>query len=133
MQSAGCGAPENDKVACMTVEAQKTLCMNFGADYVPFDAALKIGISRDFHSRTFPINGLRHPPIGDTSGRYIWSGERYSEDPGFFVAIHAAHIADRCSEAAKYLGLGPGWRFLFAPRYEDVWFDQSLLNTQRPS
>jgi hypothetical protein len=24
--------------------------------------------------------------------------------------------------------LGPAWRFLIAPGYEDVWFDPSLLN-----
>jgi hypothetical protein len=27
----------------------------------------------------------------------------------------------------KYLGLAPGWRFLIAPGYEDVWFDEILL------
>jgi hypothetical protein len=27
----------------------------------------------------------------------------------------------------KYLGLAAGWRFLFAPNYEDVWQDKSLL------
>jgi hypothetical protein len=28
----------------------------------------------------------------------------------------------------KYLGLAPGWRFLVAPGYKDVWFDAKLLN-----
>jgi len=27
----------------------------------------------------------------------------------------------------KYLGLAPGWRFLVAPNYEDVWEDYDLL------
>ena len=26
----------------------------------------------------------------------------------------------------KYLGLAPGWRFLIAGDYEDVWFDERL-------
>ena len=26
-----------------------------------------------------------------------------------------------------YLGLAPGWRFLIAPGYEDVWYDEKLL------
>jgi hypothetical protein len=29
---------------------------------------------------------------------------------------------------APYLALPPGWRFLIAPDYEDVWFDESLLH-----
>lgn len=60
--------------------------------------------------------------------RYIWSGENFSEEPGFFVPWHAKHLHDRYPEIAKYLGLAPGWRFLIAPGHEDVWFDANLLN-----
>jgi hypothetical protein len=28
----------------------------------------------------------------------------------------------------KYFGLEPGWRFLLAPGYEDVWYDATLLD-----
>lgn len=31
-------------------------------------------------------------------------------------------------EIKKYLGLPPGWRFLIAPGYEDIWFDEALLS-----
>jgi hypothetical protein len=27
-----------------------------------------------------------------------------------------------------YLALPPGWRFLLAPGYEDVWYDPTLLD-----
>jgi len=28
----------------------------------------------------------------------------------------------------KYLGLSPGWKFLSDGEYEDVWYDENLLN-----
>lgn len=110
-------------------ELQKGICQNFGANYLQCDESLKIGISRDFDAQRFPINGLRHLPHGDTSGWYIWSGEEYSEAPDFFVPLHAMHLRERCPEVAIYLGLAPGWRFLFAPNQKDVWFDANLLRT----
>ncbi|HEY6257092.1 MAG TPA: hypothetical protein VIY51_15010 [Xanthobacteraceae bacterium] len=106
---------------------QLATCAKFGASYLALDGRLKIGISKTFDPTQFPLNGLRHPPQGDTTGWYIWSGEELSEDPGFFVPLHAFHLNDRFSEIIKYLGLGPGWRFLVAPGQEEVWFDPSLL------
>ncbi|HEY1876466.1 MAG TPA: hypothetical protein VGG66_03315 [Rhizomicrobium sp.] len=107
--------------------SQKTLCAKYGAQYLPCDDYLKIGISKNFDSTIFPINGIRHSPARDTTGWYIWSGEQFSSEPDFFVPIHLLHLNDRCSEIVKYLGLGPGWRFLFSPNQEDVWFDEPLL------
>jgi hypothetical protein len=109
-------------------DLQKSVCRRSGASFLQSDEFLKLGISRDFDPRHFPINGLRHPPEGDTVGWYIWSGENFSEDPGFFVPWHVKHLYDRYPDIAEYLGLAPGWRFLIAPGYEDVWFDESLLN-----
>jgi hypothetical protein len=106
---------------------QRAICQKFGASCLLPDDRLKIGISRTFDPVQFPINGLRHPPQGDTTGWYIWSGGELSPDADFFVPLHAFHLNDRCPEIAKYFGLGPGWRFLVAPGHEDVWFDPSLL------
>jgi hypothetical protein len=92
------------------------------------DDRLKIGISRTFDPAQFPINGLRHPSQGDTTGWYVWSGEKLSTDADFFIPLHALHLNDRCPEIVKYFGLAPGWRFLIAPGHEDVWFDPNLLN-----
>ena len=50
-----------------------------------------------------------------------------SEDPDCFASLHANHMAEWCPDAEPYLALPPGWRFLIAPRHEDVWFDPSLL------
>lgn len=74
-----------------------------------------------------PIHGLRHPPHGDTSGWYIWAGEHLSSDPDFFEPVHVAHLPDLCPVVMQYLGLPPGWRFLLAGDYEDLWVDTQLL------
>ena len=74
-----------------------------------------------------PINGLRHPPEGDTISWYIYASEELSDDLGFFKPLDVEHLNDWCPQIKKYLGLAPGWRFLIAGDYEDVWFDGSLL------
>ena len=39
-----------------------------------------------------------------------------------------SHMVDICPGRLKSLGLPPGWRFLVAPDYEDVWFDEKLTD-----
>jgi hypothetical protein len=109
------------------IEEQKLLCEHHGASYVESPVMFKIGISKNVKDRLYPINGLRHPLEGDTTGWYIWAGD-YSEDPDFFIPLHVAHLEEWCPMAIKFLGLPPGWRFLVAHDYEYVWDDPSLLN-----
>ncbi|MEQ1698563.1 MAG: hypothetical protein ABMA25_00550 [Ilumatobacteraceae bacterium] len=75
-----------------------------------------------------PLNGLRHPPEGDTTGWYLWAGEELSQEDDFFVPLHVEHLVQWCPDALPSLGLPPGWRFLIAPGYEDGWYDESLLD-----
>ena len=89
---------------------------------------MKVGIALNVREGLMPINGLRHPPEGDTTGWYIWAGEELSGEPGFFKPLHVEHLPNWYPEVQKYLGLPPGWRFLIAGDYEDVWYDESLLN-----
>lgn len=110
-------------------EHQKAVCRKFGTVYCPSPEYLKVGISLNVRSGLLPINGLRHSIEGDTTGWYIWAGEEFSNSPDFFVPIHVKHLKDWCPLALKYLGLPPGWRFLVTEDYEDVWGDESLLNT----
>jgi hypothetical protein len=64
------------------------------------------------------------------TGWFIWAGEQMSDDPDFFQALHLAHLHEWRPEIVKFLGLPPGWRFLKAGEFEDVWFDQDLLETK---
>ncbi len=86
----------------------------------------KVGIAL-IDPREWPLNGLRHPPAGDTNGWYLWPGTELSKDDDFFDPLHVEHLESRMSEVVPYLALPPGWRFLIAPGHEDVWFDETLL------
>lgn len=107
---------------------QLIVCNRF--DVTPFStpADLKVGIARNVTEGVWPVNGLRHPPQGDTTGWYIWAGEELSEDPTFFQPLHVRHLSDYCPVVLPYMALPPGWRFLIAPGYEDVWEDTTLLS-----
>jgi hypothetical protein len=117
---------------------QREICLKFGASCLQSDGRLKMGISRMFDPEQFPVNGLRYPRVvsrdttypleGDATGWYIWSGEELPIDDDAFVPLCAFHLNDKCPEIVKYFGLGPGWRFLLAPGYEDVWYDENLLD-----
>jgi hypothetical protein len=107
---------------------QQEVCDRYGVDFVPAPWHLKVGIARNVREGILPINGLRHPPAGDTTGWYIWAGEEISDDPDFFEPLHVEHLAKWCPDAVRFLGLPPGWRFLVEGDYEDVWEDQSLLH-----
>ena len=104
------------------------ICKKYGAR--PFDAPpyLKAGVAANVESDVVPVNGLRHPPMADTSGWFLWAGEELSSDPKFFQPVHIEHLSEMRPEVLKYLALPPGWRFLIAGDYEDVWYDESLLN-----
>jgi hypothetical protein len=108
-------------------DAQTSICEKYGTVFCESPDFMKVGISRNVKGGARPVNGLRHPIEGDTTGWYIWGGEEYSEDPDFFIPLHVEHIKDWCPMILKYLGLPPGWRFLVAENYEDVWEDKSLL------
>jgi hypothetical protein len=109
------------------MESQRATCLRYRVDFFPSPFNLKVGISRAVGSGQLPLNGLRHSPEGDTTGWYLWSGEYLDTDPDFFQPMHVEHLLSRCPEILPYLALPPGYRFLVAPDYEDVWEDPSLL------
>lgn len=108
-------------------DLQKELCRKYEAEFLSSPTDLKVGIAANVREGVVPVNGLRHPPEGGTTGWYIYAGEELSDDPDFFKPLHVEHLDDWCPQIKKYLGLAPGWRFLIAGDYEDVWFDESLL------
>lgn len=108
------------------VQNQKDICTKFNAEYVESAASEKLGIAIDTIGKK-PINGLRHKAENGTCGWYIWCGEDLKQEDDFFKPLHVTHIQDYLPEIQKYLGLPPGYRFLVAEGYEDVWFDAKLL------
>ncbi len=108
---------------------QRRICHRFGADCSPPAARSKLGAALNVREEIWPLNGLRHPPSETTNGWYLWAGEDWSDDPDFFVPLHVEHLREWRPQALPYLALGPGWRFLIAPGYEDVWFDPALLES----
>jgi len=107
-------------------EEQKALCSRYNVAFVRTPPAEKIGFAASTEGFT-PVNGLRHPQTAETSGWYIWCGESFSESVNFFEPLHAAHVYERIPEARHLLGLPPGYRFLLAGEYLDVWYDEKLF------
>jgi hypothetical protein len=105
---------------------QRSLCEMYKAPFLECDLRGIVGISPSVKAGIYPIHGLRHPLEGNGTGWFIWSGE-YSDDPNFFAPLHYDHLSEYCPGVIRYLGLGPGWRFLHTPDYEDVWEDRNLL------
>lgn len=110
------------------IQEQQEVCRKYGVQWVGAPDHLKVGISRNVRAGSMPLNGLRHPPQGDTSGWYIWAGEELSTAPDLFEPLHVLHLAEWCPAVPRFLGLPPGWRFLTAGDYEDVWEDPKLLD-----
>jgi hypothetical protein len=105
---------------------QRAICDRFSVPFVPTPPHLKVGVARNLRSGALPLNGVRHPPVGDTSGWYLWRGTELSADPEYFVPLHTEHLVEWCPDVLPYLGLPEGWRFLLTPEYEDVWFDPNV-------
>ena len=108
-------------------QSQWEICKKYGAECVPLDPGLKVGVSEDFFSGKLPLNGLRLPPAAGTCGWYLWAGGEMSQAEDYFQPMHAQHLIAKCPQVIPYLGLPAGWRFLVAGEYEDVWFDEKLL------
>jgi hypothetical protein len=104
---------------------QLEVCDGLGAVPNPPEPTTKVGIAQSVRGGLV-IHGLRHEPVGDTCGWYLWADE-LSADEDFFKPLHMEHVSEWCPSVLKFLALPPGWRFLVATDYEDVWFDPSLI------
>ena len=117
-----CKCVEDQKVEA----AQQRTCERYGAAFQAACDFINSGFALETEGR-LPINGLRHPATLDTTGWYLWCGETFSEDKDFFRPVHTIHIYEKYPMVADLLGLPPGYRFLIAGSYTDVWFDPELL------
>lgn len=113
------------------IEKQKEICEKYGSNWKPINKTLNIGISENLDLGT--LNGLRHRTKKGEVCWFIWSGE-YSEDDNFFQTICAEHLMQRKPKLIDYLGLDVGFRFIISENgYEAVWFDEKLLEIEKPN
>ena len=108
-------------------QKQEAVCELYGSPFSLPGASTKVGIAENIREHIFPLNGLRHLPEGDTCGWYFWAGKNFPQESDFFKSLHTSHLIEWNADLLPYLGLAPGWRFLIAPDYEDVWFDPALM------
>jgi len=107
-------------------QAQIAFCAEHGTQHAPSPPDSKLGFALSTEGKQ-PVNGLRHPARGQTCGWYIWCGEDFSDASDFFSPLHVKHLYEHHPELGKLLGLPPGYRFLLAGDYFDVWYDAALL------
>lgn len=108
-------------------EPQWAICSTYGVQPVPVHPTEKVGIALNVRDGIQPLNGLRHSPTPGTTGWFIWAGTHMDEAEDFYKPLHVEHLSEWSPVILKFLALPPGWRFLVADDYEDVWFDESLL------
>jgi len=109
-------------------DEQRQICLQYGSAFTPVLENEIVGFAMATRNQ-LPMNGLHHPPQNGTSGWYIWCGTELSDASDFFSPICVHHVAEAVPEVLKLLALSPGHRFLIDGHYTDVWFDQSLLET----
>jgi len=114
------------------MDDQRAVCGQHGVPFFPSLAEENVGIAKNVRHGAMPIHGPRLQPESGTTGWFIWAGEVMSHEPDFFVPLHVSHLDNWCPQVVKFLGLPPGWRFLVAGEYEDVWEDLNLLTPFPP-
>ena len=108
--------------------AQLEVCRRFGVQPWAPGPDEKLGIARNIHSDIWPLQGMRYLPEGAHCGWLLWRGVLPEDDDDFFQPMHAVHMPEWVPGVVPYLALLPGWNFSIAPGYEDVWFDDALLD-----
>lgn len=120
---------DRDRLRRMDILArQLAVCRAHGVVCVPTGPEATLGVALGTLDGRAPLHGLRHSPAGHTCGWYIWAGDEIPAADDAFAPLHADHLHQRAPTALPYLGLPPGWRFLVAGDYVDVWYDAALLD-----
>ena len=110
------------------ITRQQDVCAGAVAPPAFLSPTDRVAIGRDFDPTRYPINGLRNPAYGNMCGWSIWSGKVLSQEADYFNVICYEHLVAKGWDWVDYLALPVGWRFLVAPGYKDIWFDQSLFD-----
>lgn len=92
----------------MNNKSQLEICEKYSVSFFASPEEFVVGVSLNVRSGLLPINGLRHPPEGNSTGWYIWAGEEFSVSDDFFLPLHDSHLIDWFSDVIEFLGLPPG-------------------------
>src|SRR2546426_6065158 len=95
---------------------QKEVCRRFGTTWFGSSPDLKVGISQNVNTGTFPLNGFREPPSGGTAGWDILAGEGLSTHPNLFQTLHVVQLLKRGPGVLPYLGLPPRRRVFLSDK-----------------
>ncbi len=68
----------------MKERGEQSVCRFIGVEPDRPKTKSKLGIALSTIGKT-PINGFRHPKSDGTNGWYIWCGEEFSIEEGFFL------------------------------------------------
>ena len=109
---------------------QREMCVLYGAGYMAVSDDLIIGVADSVRSGVSPIHGLRYMYKDSMAGWFLWTGP-WEEREDFFKPMHVRHIRDEFPDLIKYFGLAPGWRFLWSPKADEVWYDHTLLKEEK--
>ena len=106
-------------------DAKREICDRYAAEFTPIDWGLRVAIADDFFGDALPKNGVRIEVEGNMTGWYLYASDTISEAVDYYKPYCAEHLPDILPSVIPYLGLPVGWRFIFAPGYEDVWCVES--------
>ena len=108
--------------------AQRDVCRRFAVEPSPPRQGTMIGFALSRPRELEPLNALRHPIQGSGNGWFVWRGPAIPPaDDKFFAPMHVEHLHEYAPELEPYLALPPGWGVVLSPDYEDVWYDETLL------
>ena len=121
---------------CAVEAVQAAVRRRYGATPAPARPSLKVGIwgsgdlgiARHVRDGGWPLNGLRHPPAGGTTGWYLWAGEDpLPRPPTSSCPCTWPTRQNGAPRRRRTWRPRPGWRFVPAPGHEDVRYDAALL------
>lgn len=110
-------------------DVQRDMCRRFAVEPAPPEQRTMVGLALSRPRHLEPLNALRHPIAANSNGWFVWRGAAIpQEDDNFFAPLHVEHLDEHAPELGPYLALPPGWGVVLAPGYEDVWYDETLLD-----
>lgn len=105
---------------------QSATCETAGSPFVPARYAQQIAVAPGILEGDAPLVGVRHAAEAPVSG-WVLLTPGYDGTADNFASLIATYVFDLLAkrpDAAKFLGLGPGFAFVQTPQ-EAIWFEET--------